>query len=268
MEFLNDVLAIAEKEIKLSLRFKIAFFMGSLIEPAVRIAPFLLIYFGFFMVGVESFGWVTQSNFIVFLTLGMLTDVFLVAGFNRLYTRFMEEKYWQTIEAMLLAPINKLSLLGGYALSMLVSLFPSVLLFLGVSYVLMPTPLPNLILSMLVVGMVLSMSLGIGLVHASSALFNENFSPIFRYGKVGLVFISCFYYPITIFEETPIIAFLKPLVLLNPFYQAIFAIRSAWIFGRVEWASIAYIVAFAAIMPLIAVFVFNKLWKRLNIQGY
>lgn len=268
MDFLNDVLAIAEKEIKLSLRFKIPFFTTSMIEPFIRIAPFMLVYFGFFLGGAHSFGIVTASNFVAFLILGLVADVFLVHGYIVLYSKFMEEKYWQTIEGMLLAPINKLSLLGGQALSIIVSLFLSMLLFFGVSYVLMPVSILHLLVCLLLIAMILPISLGIGLVYASSALFNENFAPLFNYARIGIVFLSCFYYPITIFEKTPLLALLKPIVLLNPFYQAVFAIRSAWIYGIIEWASIAYVAAFAVITPLIAVFIFNKLWKRLNITGY
>ncbi|MAG21715.1 MAG: hypothetical protein CL943_00220 [Candidatus Diapherotrites archaeon] len=268
MNIINDMLAIAEKEIKLSLRFKIPFFTGSMVEPFIRIAPFLLVYFGFFSAGAQSFGGVTESNFVVFLILGMLIDLVLVEGYTRLYIRFMEEKYWQTIEAMLLAPINKLSLLGGQALSLLVGLFPSMLLFLGVSFVLIPTTIQNIILSIAVVAMVMSIALSIGLIYASSALFNENFDPLFKYARVGLVFISCFYYPITIFDTIPVLSLLKPIVIANPLYQAITIIRSAWIYGTIEVASVAYVAAFAIIAPLLAVFIFNKLWKKLNIQGY
>jgi len=268
MKIIEDTFTVAEKELKLEMRFKIRFFTSSMAEPLIRIAPFLLIYLGFFAAGAKSFGSVTEINFVVFLVLGMLTDVFFVHGYSWLHTKFMQEKYWQTIEAILLAPISKISLLGGQALSIIVALVPSMAIFLLISYLIIPAYFVHIAVVLLCLVLVLPIALSIGLVYSGAALFNENFTPLFNYARVGIVFISCFYYPITIFDKVPMLAALKPLVLFNPFYQAVFAIRQAWIFGIIEWGAIAYVAVFAIATPLLAVFIFNSLWKRLDIQGY
>jgi len=268
MKIIKDILAVAEKELLLEMRFKIPFIAGSFVEPFVKIAPFVLIYFGFFISGAKSIGDVTEENFIIFLILGMLSDVFFTHSYDSLYPKFMREKFWNTIEATLVAPLSKFSLLMGNAVSILVLLVPNLLIFFGIAYIFAPAPFQAILIAIIMLLCILSISIGIGLIHGTSALFNENYSPIFSYAKIGLVFISCFYYPITVFDQSPALALIKPIVLMNPIYHANNAIRAAWLFGEIRTFSILYAIGFALMTPIIAVFIFNKLWKKLNIQGY
>ena len=136
MSIIDDSLTIAEKETKLALRYKVPFFTSSLVGPIIRIMPFLLVYWGFFAFGENASigGEVTSANFVIFLILGMLCDVFFDTGWKTFTGRFMTEKYWQTIEAMLLSPINRISFIFGGGLSDFISLFPSLLLFLAAGF--------------------------------------------------------------------------------------------------------------------------------------
>jgi len=270
---LRESFAIAKKEIKLALRFKFPFFSSSLIGPMIRIMPFLLVYWGFFSFTPEGSigGVVTAENFIVFLILGMLADVFFYMGWSAFHKKFMMEKFWQTIEATLLAPIYRLSLIFGIGMSEFVSLFPSLVLFLAVSFVFFPISLINLGVVLVVLLMLFSISLSIGLIVGCAALFNENFMPIFEYIRIAFVFFSCFYYPITVLripwlgiygEILPTIAF------INPIYQANFLIKNIWLQGVIPFESLSYVLFFAIVSPIAAVYIFRRLFKALSIQGY
>jgi len=54
----------------------------------------------------------------------------------------------------------------------------------------------------------------------------------------------------------------------NPLYQANFIIRAIWFEGITPINSVIYVLFFAIISPIAAVYVFNKLWSTIGIQGY
>ncbi len=267
MNIFHDSLAIGEKELKLALRFKVPFIINSLVSPLVRAVPFLIVYYGFFLEGSAGFGGVTEANFIVFIMLGIVTSSFFHSGYSTFSRIFLQEKFWHTIEALLLAPISKFSLIGGEAISTLVSLIPTLLLFMAISFIVIPASAFAIVLTLLLMAFVLVISLSIGLIVGTPMLFDENFSPLSAYMTLFIVFVSCFYYPIQVFEN-PLVYFIKPIVLLNPIYHAVLAARSVWIEGIILWDSFAYVLIASLVFPLIAVYLFNLIWKHLNIQGY
>ncbi len=274
-KFLSDSLAIAEKELKLALRFKITFLTSSFVQPLVKIVPFALVYYGFFAFGGGTeIGVVSGSNFFIFLVLGLIADMFFEMGYGAFTMRFLNEKYWDTIEAVLMAPINKMSLISGVGLAELVSFAPAFILFIGTVLFIHIIPVNILVFVFCVLLLALLISLSLGLIASCAVLFNENFMPFFSYFRMAIVFLSCFYYPIDVlvFKAAGYNVDLRLLALLNPFYQANFLIKEAWLNPLFSLSDsifpFAYLLFFALVMPLAAIFIFNKLWRILGIQGY
>jgi len=263
MKLVSDIFTIAEKELKLQLRFKFPFFTSSFITPLIRITPFFMVYAGFFYFGAEALGEVTRTNFVVFLTLGMLADVIFNIGYEAFHTKFMQEKYWGTIESIFLAPVHRVSLILGVGLAEVVRGLPSTAIFLIICYLIIPVNIANFGVILLTFLMAYVFILSVGIIYGSAALFNESFLPIFEYLRVAWVFFSCFYFPIEVIPEI-----LKPWALINPIYQANVVIRGLWISGVMHWQPFIYLLLLAILAPLLAILIFNKLWKELTIQGY
>ncbi len=273
MQLLEETLAISEKETDLALRYKIPFFTSSLISPLIRIMPFLLVYGGFFAAGANlSLGaHLKPETFIPFLFLGITTDIFFNTGYSTFAGKFQTEKWWQTIEIIFLAPINRMSIITGVGLGELIAVLPTLVLFIGLAYFFIPIPFLDLLKVLVIMLLTLLISLSMGLVVGSANLVNENLGPIFGYLRIFLVFLSAFYYPIEVLKTDkfgPLGEFIPVLATFNPIYQANFAIRSIWFEGVTPLTSIIYILFFAIISPIAAVYFFNKIWSALGIQGY
>ncbi|MFH1225416.1 MAG: ABC transporter permease [Candidatus Diapherotrites archaeon] len=274
MSIIDESLAIGEKETTLAMRFKFAFFADSMISPLMRIMPFLLVYWGFFLLGQGTAAIgneVTSQNFVVFLVLGMLADVFFFSGWSTFLQKFTAEKYWQTVDATLLAPINRLSLIFGVGLAEAISLFPSTLMFLALCFFLMPISFVNLALVLFALLLLFTVSLSIGLIVGCAGLFNENFVPLFGYMRIVVVFFSCFYYPLEVLRVPQFGAIggiLPTIAYFNPIYQGVNVIRSIWLHGIVPFEPLMYLLFFAVVAPLAAVYLFRRLFRVMSVQGY
>lgn len=267
-KILADSIAIAEKDLKLDMRFKIPFFFETVVMPIAVLAPFILVYFGYFQAGNVYFAGLEKENFVVFLLLGMLSSIALHQGFNNFLDKFLREKYWQTIEGIAITPINRISLVIGGTINGVISVLPSAVIIFFIGQFFLPTSIAHSIQILLLLILLLLTSMSLGLVAALTAVFNENYSPVFRYFIIAITFFSCFYYPISLFDSHPFLALLKPLIEINPFYHGVTIMRSIWFFGVIPWASFLYVLIFSIILPFISVFVFNRAWKIFTIQGY
>jgi ABC-type polysaccharide/polyol phosphate export permease len=290
VQVFRDAFTIMEKELKLATRFKVPYFTGVLVNPLIRIFPFLLVYYGFFASGgATSFLGITADSYVPFLVIGMLVDVFLNMGYGLFAAHFSSEKVWHTVEATLLAPISKLSLLIGLWGARFVSIFPTILLFFFVAAWFYPTGLATIVFAFFILICTLSIASSIGLIHGSLVMANENFAPIFGYLRMGWVFASCFYYPLNIlmFNIGQYAFDFRFVAFLNPVFHSAQLIRDLWM-GNLDlsihlagnpglafgagWQEIGvpllFVVVCAVCFPLISVKVFNRLWKKMGIQGY
>lgn len=261
---LTEIFAVAEKELMLSLRYKLSFFLTALINPILGVIPFFLIYYGFLhFTGTTEFAGLNRGNYIVFLLLGMLVYTFFNDGFNVFSSKFLNEKYWKTIEAVFISPISYLSIVIGVGVSELIRLIPTLLVFVLVaSFFAVPNPV-SLLFAIAMLVMIFLFCCSIGLIHGAAALSNENFLPIFGYLFMALSLLSCFFYPIGLIPDV-----LKPLVLINPLYQGATFVRDAWLLGEISIVSFGYVFAFMIVGLILSVRVFTKVWKTLGVEGY
>ncbi len=264
MNLKQQILAVALKEIRLELRFKVSYFLNSLIGPVLTTFPFFLVYYGFLHFSpAQSFAGIGLDNYINFLVLGMTVYAFYNVGLHVFKKKFFEEKYWKTLEGLFASPVKHISIVLGFSLSETVRLVPALVLFMLIaSYFILPSA-GAFILALIALYLVFLLCLGVGLFNGALAISNENYLPVLEYFFMAWTFASCFFYPVGIFPD-----WFKPLVLVNPVYQGLFFIREAWISNMLYWNSFIYLLGFAMAMPIIGMLFFRRTWKKKGIQGY
>ncbi|MDO8538693.1 MAG: ABC transporter permease [archaeon] len=261
---ITEIFAVAEKELMLSLRYKLSFFLTALINPILGVIPFFLIYYGFLhFTGTTEFAGLNRGNYIVFLLLGMLVYTFFNDGFNVFSSKFLNEKYWKTIEAVFISPISYMAIVIGVGLSEIVRLIPTLIVFVLVASFFEIPSIISLFFAIVMLFMLFLFCCSIGLIHGAAALSNENFLPIFGYAFMGLSLLSCFFYPIGLIPDI-----LKPLVEINPLYHGVTFIRDAWILNQISFVSFFYVLAFMIVGLILSVQIFTKVWKTLGVEGY
>ncbi len=261
----NHIYAIAKKQIKLDLRFKYGYFFDALIVPLRWFVMFAIIYGGFFSEGADTLGMVERENFIQFLLLGSLAYSYFASGFSLFHSKFVQEKYWKTIQGILIAPFNKMDFILGMGLSELLRHVIITPFFLIILYALSPASLNSILLIIITILLMYFGVLGISLLQGVVYLINEDVLPLFSYLFWTWGIFSCFYYPI---EALP--AVFNPLVELNPIYHGLVIVREVWIYGTVSnfLYHLEFVLSFAIIAPLVSIFIFNKVITKYGITGY
>ena len=257
------VLAIARKEMLLRLRFKCGYFFETISTPMRLAVLFLFIYGGFFSSGASNIGSVNEGNYIVFILLGMALSDILNTGFNLMARSFLWEKFWQTIHGFLISPATKIELICGIGIGGLVDSLPLLVVSMALSFFLMPISTANFLCVVVIILFAYMMILGFSFINAAFVLSNENFSAVFNFAALVMIFMSCFYYPI---ESLP--RFLQPLAQINPVYHANIFIKSLWIFGVFEAKSLVYVFVMSVLSLFFGVYVFDRVLSRMGIQGY
>lgn len=264
IDVFNEITAITKKEFKLNIRFKTAYLLNVFVNPVLSIIPLFIIYYGFLHYsGANEFGGVNLDNYIAFLVFGIIAQAFFFQGINAFSAKFKEEKYWQTIESLFIAPINYFSLIIGVGINVALNLIPLLFIFILIASIFSSAGIIEISLIILTMFLLLLFSLGVGLIYGALNLFSENFDPIFRYIFAAWTLASCFAYPIDIIPEI-----FRPIILLNPVYHAVNITRNLWINHFFGIEAFIYLLIFAVIMPLISVILFKAAWKRMEIQGY
>ncbi|MEM3400081.1 MAG: ABC transporter permease [Candidatus Micrarchaeia archaeon] len=257
--------AIFEKEIKLDLRYKVSFFLSSIITPILSFAVVFVVYHGFFSSGGSNVSEVTRGNYTAFLLIGALTYTVFNTSVNAFHLRFLAEKWWLTINAMMIAPVSRFSIIFGVGAAQMVRSLSGVLLIFLLAYLFHPVSPATVALVTLILFLIACGCLGFGLVRGVFAISNEDALVFFDYFVMGWVFLSCFHYPKSIIP--PI---LDPLVILNPVYHGVTLMRILWFGGSsphlfLHWLAI---ILFAIISPIVGVIAFNFIWNRMGSEGY
>jgi len=260
---LYRIFAIVKRQILLNLRFKWDYFMKTIIFPLKSLVAFFVVYSGFFYSGATNIGSITRETYIIFLLLGMILMAIFNTGWQMISVSFMREKFWQTIQGILSSPAKKIEIMLGYGIGELVNILPLLLLSLILCYVITPINIINLLYVIILLLMMYLTILGVGFIRAALTLSNENLSAFLTPAFWGLAFISCFYYPVTSLPK-----FIRPLAELNPIYHTNFVIKSLWIHNTFNIKSLFYLFLLSLISLTIGIYIFNKVWKKMGIQGY
>lgn len=169
----------------------------------------------------------------------------------------------------MIAPFNKVHLLFGVFFSHLIIIaIPFAVLFI-ITYLLSPI---GVITILYIVGIYLLIDLifsGIGLFLGVFAISKENYWRIFSIGIQIVFYASCVIYPFEIFPQE-----IQPIIQLNPFYHIFDLLRIAWLEDNAIMTLTTYpfqlivLIGTAIIVPLIGIYIFNRVYNKFGIVGY
>ena len=260
---LEQIWAITKKELRLETRFWLPFISSIFLNPVKTAAWFFIVYFGFFTAGSVGLGSFTRETYILFILIGGLFQIFFTLATTDFANKFLCEKYWQTIQSIIIMPIHIFKLVLGLSLEEIIKASLAMMVFIGLGLLVWPT---NPWTVMIIISIILIIFLGLmflGLLRAAFVLINENVNTIFEYGFLFLGFISCFYYPIEAFPS-----FLRPLIFYNPIYQGINLVRNLWLGQSFDWTVFAYLSIWTILTAIFSTFLYNRLLKKYDLQGY
>lgn len=267
---ITQTTALIERNIFFEMRFKLVLFT-SFLNPFIRILMPLIIFGAIFSISEDfSFGYWAGENYVLFLLIAFCTQFLrrIVENFRQLFFR---EKFWKTLQALMVAPINRYVLLFGILISEMILLSIPFIFFLIFALILFPISILNLLI-VLVLFFCLAIFFGsLGLIVAVLVVTKEGIYRIFKIGLTFLFWLSCISYPLQIFPEI-----IQSVILLNPLYYFIDLIRIIWLMGIDYNLAISFlsplhifiVVIFTILLPILSVVLFNAFYKKFGITGY
>ncbi|MFX1363498.1 MAG: ABC transporter permease [Promethearchaeota archaeon] len=261
-----QIYAIVDKNIKLQLRFKLALIF-SLVTPIISIFLPIIILGKLFENNLRFGPW-NSSNYLIFIFISY-TILLLQKIIGMFPSQFRQEKFWQTLPAMIIAPFNRFNLLFGIALSYLIVMAIPFTAFLILSYVFFPI---NFLTFLLVIAIYLLIVLifgGIGLIFGIFAISRENLWSLLSFLLTFVFWFSCISYPFELFP-----GLIQNIINLNPLYYIFDILRLTWIENDIiitftsHYPNFIVLIISAIILPSIGVLIFNLIYKKYGIVGY
>ncbi|MFX0035965.1 MAG: ABC transporter permease [Candidatus Hermodarchaeota archaeon] len=265
-ENISQILALTEKNIKLSLRYKLGLVL-SYINHIIAIFTPLIIMYNIFDFRVNIGFW-TNQNFILYQFIAY--NIMLISGIvNTFPSQFLGEKYWKTLPALIIGPFNRFNLLFGIFFSHLAIIsFPFILFFI-LGMIWEPISIITIIFVISIFFLIALIFSGIGLILGVFAISNENVWNVLSFLLLFVFWFSCITYPFEIFPE-----FIQRIINLNPLYYIFDFLRITWIQDNLIITIENYpfhfiiLIGTSIILPLIGVFLFNLVYKKYGITGY
>ncbi|MFX1500549.1 MAG: ABC transporter permease [Promethearchaeota archaeon] len=263
----SKTFAIAEKNLLTNFRFKYGVVMGWFVPLITFLMPIIILN-KFFEFENYDFGPWTPQNYLIFIFIGY--NIMIMKNMIDYIPRYLlQEKYWKTLPALITAPFNRFYLLFGFIISEFLSILIPFMTFFIVMLIFIPVSIETLIFIVLMfigVGIVFS---GTGLFLGAFAISNENYLHIFGFASKLILWFSCITYPFELFP-----GWVKNVIRINPIYYLIDIIRLTWIENNIILTISSHImhffifIIFLIIFPIICVYFFNIIYKKLGISGY
>jgi len=267
---IKQISALVERNIYLELRFKLALFTR-FFAPFVQILMPIIMFNVIFIIREDyQFGYWTGLNFILFLFIAFCVQFLRKIAIN-FQTLFNREKYWKTLQALMIAPVNRYVLLFGFLIAEIILVSIPFILFFIIAYILFPINIFYLFLVILSF-LALAILFGcLGLIMGILIITKEGIYSIFNLGLTLLFWLSCISYPLQIFPEI-----IQSIILLNPIYYFIDIIRIFWLMGFDYNLAITFltpthiivVVGGTIILPIFSVYLFNTFYDKFGISGY
>lgn len=227
----------------------------------------LIVLMRFFVADVNLGQW-NDTNYLVFLF-----TAFNIELLRRIIQDFPEnlrlEKYWKTLPALMIAPFNKVHLLFGVFFSHLIIIaIPFIALFV-LTFIVSPISLPTIFLIICIYLLIDLVFSGVGLFLGVFAISKENYWRIFSIGIQIVFYASCVIYPFEIFPQE-----IQRAIWWNPFYHIFEILRITWMENNILLTLASYprqfiiLLGTAIIVPLIGIYIFNKVYNKFGIVGY
>ncbi len=266
----RQLYAMVEKEIRLETRVK-SNFVFRYISPLIQLFLTLFI-FGLIFNIQENYilGYWNKENYILFLLLAnCINSLYSV---TQKYQRFFNtEKYWKTLSALMIAPVNRFTLLIGIMIFEFVMLsIPLFILFI-IAYILYPISLFSLFLVATIFLLIYITFGSIGLIIGAFLISNENYVAFLQLAMRIILLFSCATYPLLIFPE--IFHFF---ILINPLYYMFDLLRLVWyleldfalVLSFITPIHIICIVFVPIILLVSSLYLFERIYHKHGITGY
>ena len=263
---LSKTFAIAEKNVRSQFRFKY-YMIWRWCLPIISLLMPIIILDKFFEFGTNIGPWIPQ-NFMIFVFIGY-NIMLMQTMVDFIPKSLLREKYWKTLPILMTAPFNKFYLLFGYIISEFVGILLPFTGFLIAMLIFFPISILSIIIIIL-------MFLGIGIVFSGLGLFlgvfsisNENYLYILNIFIRFMFWFSCVTYPFQLFPRS-----VQKIINLNPIYYLIDLIRLTWIENNFFLTILSHPIHISIFVislftfPIICVYVFNIIYKKLGITGY
>jgi len=176
---IKQISALVERNIYLELRFKLSLFTRYF-APFVQILMPLIMFNVIFMIREDyQFGYWTGLNYILFLFIAFCVQFLrkIVINFKQL---FNQEKYWKTLQALMVAPVNRYVLLFGFLIAEIILVSIPFIFFFIIAYILFPI---NIFYLFLVILSFLSISIlfgCLGLIMGILTITKEGIYSVFN----------------------------------------------------------------------------------------
>ena len=266
----RQIIAYIEKDILLEFRVK-ASIVTRFLNPVIQLIALFFVFGLIFSVREGySIGYWNGRNFILFLLIAFSVQFSesIILKFDQLFRR---EKYWKTLGAIMIAPVNRFTLLMGVLASEFVIISVPLCILFIVALILYPIAIIYIFLILLIF---FSLYLTFGAMGLIIGVFGISYEALVPYIKLflRLLFLfSCINYPLQIFPE-----FFQFFVLLNPIYYYVDLLRLVWYLGIDYETSISLItpihlisvISLTILSPIISIYLFEKVFKKYGITGY
>jgi ABC-type polysaccharide/polyol phosphate export permease len=227
-----------------------------------------LIIFNRFFDFSQNFGPWTASNYIIFV-LSTYNLSLLQKIIGEFPNRLGQEKFWKTLPALIIAPFSRFDLLLGIFLSHMVVISIPFAIFFIFSLILYPISLLTILFVLFIYILIALIFSAIGLFLGVFMISNENIWRVLRILLNLIFWASCISYPYDLFPEPA-----QAIIYLNPLYHIFTFLRMAWIQNNVfltiitYWYNFIILILVAVILPVVVIFIFNKVYKKYGIVGY
>jgi len=265
-ENISQIFAITEKNVKLSLRYKLGLILGYINQIIAIFMP-LIIMQNIFAFRVTIGLW-TSGNFILYQFIAH--NISHVSGITgRFPGQFRAEKFWKTLPALIVGPFNRFNLLFGIFFSHIVMITIPFSIFFIWGIIIEPISLLTIIFILTLYFLIALIFSGIGLIFGIFAISNENIWQVLSFLLMFVFWFSCISYPFEMFPK-----FIQDIIDLNPFYYIFDFLRITWIQDNIFRTINTYyfhfitLIATSIVLPFIGVFSFNIVYKKYGITGY
>ena len=265
-EDFSQIFAIAGKNVKMTLRFKLNLIL-SLLNPLLGIVMPLIIL-GTLFTFTENFGPWNKENFVVYqFTTYQIMLIFQIV--SRFQTSIALEKGLNTLTMILLAPFKKINLLFGIFLSHLALISIPFVTFFIICYFFYPVSIFTVFFVLFVFFLLALFFSGIGLVFGVFVIAKQRLVNLLNYPITLLLMFSCISLPFQFFPEN-----FQFIVKLNPFYYLFNIIRLIWIEDNIIISLSShlgyFIIVFlvAVISPIFGLKFFNYVYEKYGIAVY
>ncbi len=263
---LSKIFIIAEKNVKIQLRFKFNL-IYKIISPSIPIIMSFIVLLRFFGGGITLGKW-DETNYLIFLFTAI--NINLLRNIIQIYPNdFRIEKYWKTLPAVMIAPIIRMHLLLGILLSHLIIIAIPFIVFFLLTCLISPISPITIIFIIFIFFLIVLIFSGIGLFLGIFAISEENYWRVFSIGLQLLFYISCITYPFEVFPVE-----IQPIIRLNPFYHIFEILRITWLEDNILLTITNFpfqfiiLIGTAIIIPLFSIYVFKRIYDKFGIAGY